>query len=141
MKVEIIKLRPHHLLCTQGYSGAGYSGEFVSNMDKVVKLLRSDRNAKVEIVFSTDSICAYCPSKVSDGICRSDSKVLKYDKGVISALGLDERIYSYQKLISKLDAYLTSGNGDELLKAICGDCEWYHDSDCWKNIKTKKYII
>ena len=141
MKEEIIKLRPHHLLCTQGYAGFGYSDEFVSNMDKVTKLLRSDRNAKVEIVFSTDSLCAYCPSKVSDGICKSDSKVLKYDKGVINALGLNERIYSYQELISRLDAYLTSGNEDERLKEICGECEWYPYSDCRKNIKTGKYLL
>ncbi|MDD7224175.1 MAG: DUF1284 domain-containing protein, partial [Lachnospiraceae bacterium] len=32
----MITLRPHHLLCTQGYSGKGYSDDFVENMDKIV---------------------------------------------------------------------------------------------------------
>ena len=139
--METIKLRPHHLLCTQGYSGKGYSEAFVSNMDDVVERLRSNQDEKVEIVFTTDNLCENCPSKISNGVCKSDDKVLRFDKGVIDALGLDEGIYSYQDLITKLDEYLTSGVEDERLKKICGDCEWYPVSACWKNIKTKKYII
>ena len=138
---EIIKLRPHHLLCTQGYSGKGYSDDFVSNMDNVTKKLRSDPNALVEIVFSTDILCNDCPSKLSGGTCISEDKVLRFDKGVINVLELDEGVYSYQELISRLDEYLSSGIEDEHLKAICGDCEWYPVSSCWKNIKKKRYIL
>jgi hypothetical protein len=104
--METIKLRPHHLLCTQGYSGKGYSDAFVSNMDDVVERLRSNQDEKVEIVFTTDNLCENCPSKISNGVCESDDKVLRFDKGVIDALGLDEGIYSYQDLITKLDEYL-----------------------------------
>ena len=138
---EIIRLRPHHLLCTQGYNGKGYSDAFVSNMDRVTEKLRRDRNAHIEIVFSTDSLCSSCPSKVSDGICKSDNKVLNFDNGVVNILKLEEGIYSYQELISRLDDYLSSGVGDERLKAICGDCEWYSVSPCWRNINNKKYVI
>ena len=35
-----IVLRPHHLLCTQGYSGHGYSEAFVEHMNDVVHQLR-----------------------------------------------------------------------------------------------------
>ena len=138
---EIIRLRPHHLLCTQGYSGKGYSDDFVLNMNRITEKLRSDRNARVEIVFTTDSLCDDCPSKVSDGICKSDNKVLGFDKGVIKVLDLEESAYSYQELISKLDEYLSSGIEDERLQAICGDCEWYADSACWTHIKNKKYVV
>ena len=31
-----IVLRPHHLLCTQGYSGKGYDNDFVAHMTDVV---------------------------------------------------------------------------------------------------------
>ena len=65
-------------------------------------------------------------------------KVLRFDRGVINALDLNERIFSYQELIKRLDEYLLSGKEDERLKAICGDCEWYHASDCWEKIKAKK---
>ena len=141
MSRDVIKLRPHHLLCTQGYSGNGYSDNFVSNMNEVVERLRTNKNEMVEITFSTDNLCAFCPSKLSDGVCDSDSKVLHFDKGVIDALNLKEGTYSYQDLISKLDSYLTSGNEDELLKKICGNCNWYPVSACWQNIKTRKYIL
>ncbi len=139
MMDEIIKLRPHHLLCTQGYSGKGYSDDFVSNMDRVTEKLRSDRGVKIEITFSTDSLCSNCPLKVSDGVCKSDNKVLRFDASIINILDLKEGVYSYQDLISRLDKYLSSGVCDERLKAICGDCEWYSVSACWKNIRDKKY--
>ena len=35
-----IVLRPHHLLCTQGYSGKGYDNDFVAHMTDVVHQLR-----------------------------------------------------------------------------------------------------
>ena len=137
---EIIRLRPHHLLCTQGYSGKGYSDAFVANMDRVTEKLRSDRNVQVEIVFSTDSLCAACPSKVCEGICQSDNKVLGFDEGVIHALALEEGVYSYQELIARLDEYLTGGEDDERLKEICGNCEWYANSACWGNVKDRKWL-
>ncbi|WP_022761836.1 DUF1284 domain-containing protein [Butyrivibrio sp. AD3002] len=137
----IIKLRPHHLLCTQGYSGKGYSEGFVSNMDIVTKRLRNNSDEKVEIIFTTDCLCSDCPSKVSEGVCKTDEKVQRFDKRVIDALGLKEGVYSYQELITKLDEHLGSGKEDELLKAICGDCEWYPVSACWRNIRDKKYVL
>lgn len=141
MRKDMIRLRPHHLLCTQGYSGNGYSDNFVSNMNEVVERLRTNKDEQIEIVFTTDNLCKSCPSKLSDGICESDSKVLHFDQGVIDALNLTEGTYSYQELISKLDTYLTSGKEDERLKEICGNCNWYPVSACWKNIKTRKYIL
>ena len=80
--METIKLRPHHLLCTQGYSGKGYSDAFVSNMDALVERLRNNQDEKVEIVFTTDNLCENCPSKISNGVCESDDKVLRFDYSV-----------------------------------------------------------
>ena len=37
----MIHLRPHHLLCTQGYSGKGYDENFVAHMNKVLPELRN----------------------------------------------------------------------------------------------------
>ena len=58
-------MRPHHLLCTQGYSGKGYSQEFVRNMDHWVKRLRNREGFRVRITFSTDSLCSCCPREHS----------------------------------------------------------------------------
>ena len=123
--MDEIRLRPHHLLCTQTYSGKGYSDKFVANMDSVTERLRNESDIKVEIVFSTDNVCDSCPFKVREGVCQSDAKVLGYDEGVIKALGLKEGIYSYQELISRLNDYLLSHIENGGLNSICADCEWY----------------
>lgn len=52
----MIKLRPHHLLCTQGYSGKGYSKEFVENITEIVELIKKE-NAQVQLIFLEDDIC------------------------------------------------------------------------------------
>ena len=137
---EKIFLRPHHLLCTQGYSGKGYSDDFVTGMDHVTKRLRDNADAEVEITFSTDSICAACPSRKGEGICRDDEKVLFYDSCVREILDLKEECYSYQELIERLDSYLMEGDGDERLRAICGNCRWYPVSACSENILSKLYV-
>ena len=46
----MIKLRPHHLLCTQGYSGKGYSREFVENMTEIVKSIKNEK-VQVQLIF------------------------------------------------------------------------------------------
>jgi hypothetical protein len=137
---DVIRLRPHHLLCSQGYSGKGYSDDFVIGMDRVVQKLREDPDFMVDIRFSTDSICVACPSKYGEGLCKDDDKVLRYDACVREILGLEEGLYSYQDLIDRLDNYLMKGDGDERLRSICGDCNWYPVSACSKNILSKRFV-
>ena len=78
---KIIRLRPHHLLCTQGYSGKGYDENFVLNMTLITDRMRTDPDLKVQIVFSTDDICRFCPRKRGEGICPECASVLyRYEK-------------------------------------------------------------
>ena len=49
----MIHLRPHHLLCTQGYSGKGYDESFVAHMNEVVHELRNVPGTKIMLTFST----------------------------------------------------------------------------------------
>ncbi len=134
---KIISLRPHHLLCTQGYSGNGYNEDFVQNMTNITNSMRTDRNLKVNIVFSTDDICTYCSRKLGEGLCKDDNKVLVFDKGVIDFLGLSEKVYNYQDLIHIIHEKMTS----EKMKDICGNCEWHQMSACEKNILSGKYLL
>ena len=135
-----VRLRPHHLLCTQGYSGKGYSDDFVTGMDVITEQLRENADALVEITFSTDSICGACPSKYGEGLCRDDHKVLRYDACVREILDLKEEIYSYHELINRLDTFLIAGEGEDRLYRICGDCNWYPVSACRENILSKRYV-
>lgn len=134
---KIIKLRPHHLLCTQGYSGMGYDEKFTLNMTLITNRMRTEPNLKVQIVFSTDDICKFCPRKRGEGICADDEKVLVFDKGTADLLNLEEKIYDYQELISMIHEKMTH----EKMKEICGTCEWYQMSTCEKNILSGKYLL
>ena len=123
-------MRPHHLLCTQGYSGKGYSGEFVRNMDEWVDKLRTREGFRVRITFSTDDLCTCCPHKQGEGICDDDAKVLEYDRKIIAYFRLEEKEYVYRDLIREIDARMTR----EMLDDICGNCSWYPVSACRRNI-------
>ena len=58
----MIVLRPHHLLCTQGYSGHGYDDAFVEHMNDVVHQLREVPGTRIHLTFSTDTLCSCCPN-------------------------------------------------------------------------------
>ena len=45
-----IVLRPHHLLCTQGYSGKGYDNDFVAHMTDVVHQLRDVPGTTIHLI-------------------------------------------------------------------------------------------
>ncbi len=120
----LIKLRPHHLLCTQGYSGKGYNDNFVDNMSKIVGSLRS--GAMVEIIYSTDDICVDCPSKLSENLCVTDEKVNEYDRKVREYFGITKGVYPYIDLVNQINTKITPVMFDD----ICSGCEWYPISAC-----------
>ena len=130
---SVMVMRPHHLLCTQGYSGKGYSPEFVRNMDSWVEKLRNREGFRVRITFSTDSLCSRCPHKQGEGLCDDDAKVLVYDRKITEYFHLEEKEYVYQELIRRINAQMTP----EMLEDICGNCSWYPVSACRKNILGK----
>lgn len=113
-----MKLRPHHLLCIQGYEGKGYSPEFIVNMDEVVAKLRAEEGIEIEIVFGTDQICERCPNRIQKNICKTQEKVQQLDAEVIQLLHLKQKKYIYQELINDLNTHITQG----ILEKICGRC-------------------
>ena len=79
----MIYLRPHHLLCTQGYSGKGYSEGFVSHMNEVVDELRNRPGTKITLTFSTDTLCSCCPHKEGEDLCDTQEKVKRFDQKAV----------------------------------------------------------
>lgn len=128
-----MRLRPHHLLCTQGYSGKGYSEGFVAHMDQVVEKLRGNEPVEIELVFDTDVLCTACPHKLGENLCDTNEKVKGFDHKLVSYFNLKEGKYIYQDLIKKIDAEMT----EEMMSDICQGCEWYPISSCRKNIIKK----
>ncbi|MDR2569387.1 MAG: DUF1284 domain-containing protein [Oscillospiraceae bacterium] len=129
-KPHIIKLRPHHLLCTQGYSGKGYSSDFVENMTAITTRLRTDCCAPVEIVFTTDDICCKCPRMLGVDLCERNEKVKSFDEKVVAYFEIKEKKYIYQDIIREIGSKMTH----EMMDDICNECEWYPISACKKNI-------
>lgn len=120
----MIKLRPHHILCIQNYKGKGYSNEFTYNMEKVIEKLRLED--KVEIIFKEDSICCKCPNKNGKGECITTDKVKEIDKKVIKYFNIEEKVYVYSKLNTKVNI------DEKMKKDICGSCEWYIKKVCFR---------
>ena len=92
----MIVLRPHHLLCTQGYSGHGYDDAFVEHMNDVVHQLREIPGTRVHLTFSTDTLCSCCPNKLGEDLCDTQEKVKRYDRKTVEYFGLEEKDYVYQ---------------------------------------------
>ena len=125
-----MRLRPHHLLCTQGYSGKGYSDEFVENMTAITDLLRREEDVLVELIFSTDDICAKCPLMLKTDLCEDNEKVIRLDKKMIDYFDLEEKSYIYRDIICEINAKMTVSMMDD----ICSECSWYPVSACKKRI-------
>ena len=125
-----MRLRPHHLLCTQGYSGKGYSPEFVENMNNITSYLRTDPAATVRIVFGTDDICKHCPRKLGEDVCTRNDLVKRIDQKIIDYFGIEENEYIYREITAKISAAMTPAMMDD----ICGECEWYPISACKRKV-------
>ncbi len=123
----MIRLRPHHLLCTQGYSGKGYSTEFVQNMSAIVHSLRNVPGTRIRLVFGSDSLCAHCPHHTAWTTCaKHRKKVSRFDRKTVEYFDLHEGEYVYQDLIRAIDAQMTPA----MLEDICRGCAWYPVSAC-----------
>lgn len=153
-----IPLRPHHLLCTQGYSGHGYSPEYVTHMNQVVSRLRTDPDVLVHITFGNDTLCSVCPHQrrekspestgpndraISDKpdseilSCDTEDKVRGFDQRTADLIRLTEGVYRYQDLIHRIDSSMT----DEKMDKVCGTCSWAKMSQCKANILSGKYLL
>ena len=89
-----IVLRPHHLLCTQGYSGKGYDNDFVAHMTDVVHQLRDVPGTTIHLTFSTDTLCSCCPNKLWTDLCDTQEKLKRYDAKTVEYFGLEEKDYA-----------------------------------------------
>ena len=131
-----MRLRPHHLLCTQGYSGNGYSKEFVTHMNEVVAKLRDSQPIEIELVLNTDEICTACPHKLGEDLCATNEKVKGYDKKIMNYFNLEEnKTYVYQEVVKEINEQMTI----EKMQDICMGCRWYEMSACRKNILGDDY--
>ncbi len=126
-----MKLRPHHLLCTQFYKGNGYNEEFVEHMDYITDILRNKENFCVDVIYSTDDICSKCPHMLDINLCRTNDKVNTLDNKVIKYFNIEENKYNYKEVTRFIRENITK----EILLDTCSDCSWFEYCDCKKCVK------
>ena len=127
----MIKLRPHHLLCLQGYEGKGYDDCFTKNMDKIYNDLNKDYSILFQLKAHNDSICKYCPNKINDFSCITDEKIMAMDNKVVSFFNLEpNKVYNFHDTIRFIKDEITY----EIFESICSSCEWYNLGICKEKI-------
>ncbi len=129
----MLRLRPHHLLCLQKFTGRGYDAAFTKHMNEVVRRLRAAPDTKVLLTEGADELCLLCPMR-RDGVCLSQEKVRAMDEGVLRLLGLScGEACDWQRLRAMTAARIFETGYNE---TICSRCQW-------KQLcrKTKKGIL
>ncbi|MFI8576207.1 DUF1284 domain-containing protein [Rossellomorea aquimaris] len=128
-------LRGHHLLCTHGFQGMGYSTEFVKVMADIVGEIRNDElDFPIQVVQSFDDACQACPHKgksVCEKSADSNDHVLTLDSKVLHHLGLKHGdIYMKSALISITAQKVKP----EDLDYLCEGCSWLEYGVCKEGI-------
>ncbi|AUM74056.1 DUF1284 domain-containing protein [Paracoccus jeotgali] len=115
-----VLLRPHHVLCSIGWAGRGYSPAFSRNMDRVVMgRLRRDPATPVQFVAGADSICAPCPHRRGQG-CASAERIAGLDQAHGAALGIAP---GAAMTWAQAEARARRLDPDDLDR-ICAACQW-----------------
>ena len=117
-----MKLRSHHLLCVQKYTGSGYDDAFAANMESLIRQLATCPDTAVTLVEGRDDICAACPH-MSGSRCASEEKVNRLDRGVLEACGFSAgETRSWSALARTAREQVLEKNTFE---KVCGCCEWF----------------
>lgn len=119
-KATTVKLRGHHLICLNFFSGEGYSLEFVENLKEVTKKVE---DTEVEICQGPDDVCKKCPYLKEESCYYdedADEEIKAMDDKALSLLNLlpGSRIRWYQ--ISKRLPEIFG----QWYESFCKDCDW-----------------
>ena len=117
-----MKLRPHHLLCVQKYTGKGYDDAFMAGMDALIRRLAARPDTAVTLVEGRDDLCASCPHMAGNR-CDSGEKVNRLDRGVLETCGFSAgETRSWSALARTVREQVLEK--DTFVK-VCGCCEWF----------------
>lgn len=59
IKKSPIKLRGHHLICLNFFTGEGYDLEFIKNLKEI--LIRAESGEEIVVCEGVDDVCKMCP--------------------------------------------------------------------------------
>ncbi|MCD4813118.1 DUF1284 domain-containing protein [bacterium] len=117
-------LRPHHILCSLGFNGYGYSPEFIAEIARITKIIKSGRVKTVIIRPGFDNVCQSCPHHEYE--CSPETlgprgrHAAELDRRTLRALKLKPGHPYPLPEINERIANLSEKNFQE----ICLGCEW-----------------
>jgi len=120
-----MRIRAHHLLCTQGFQGYGYDENFTNHLKNIIEKFKTQPDTTIQLVSEWDAICVKCPNLMEEK-CQmdetSDLRIKKMDKNVLKAIDVPQNaIIKYSAAIEKIND--TFKNRSQL-ENICGNCRW-----------------
>lgn len=121
---DLIRLRPHHLLCMLTYVGKGYTPGFVVNYDRIITRLNA--GAEIEVVDGPDDVCgpvACLPGSHChlDGIRLRDALAAE---AVAAWLGRDTSYGARLSLAPRDITRLREGFATGDIRKACTGCDW-----------------
>lgn len=136
-----ITLRPHHIMCTIGFKGKGYSAAFVENYKQIKEALEKEPLATIQIhTDSSDHICSACPNQISlpakakkhvfQTRCSKEAFISLLDKRHAHALSLSEGETSWKACLEKAKKVTP-----EQLKKLCRGCMWLNFGICEQSLR------
>lgn len=135
----MITLRPHHILCLQGFQNKGYSDRFTQELLTLHKQLQNNKNQHILIKKTQDSICTHCPHSQNNQ-CHKDSesnqRMMKRDQSTLKQLSVTEGLYTWSHLIKISQKQISSQNDTY---EICFECDWQKDCLFYQNLKPCDY--
>ena len=123
MSKKTLRYRPHHILCSIGFQGKGYSDAFTANMRAIVdgRLRQANGDAvEIDIVPTTDDICAPCPKRRGT-LCENHDKITALDARHAHALDIAPGTrLSWGAAKARVVSHVPPGS----LSTICAGCQW-----------------
>lgn len=111
------KLRPHHLICLQFYTGLGYDKKFIKNLDRVITFWE---NFPVLVVEGPDDVCCVCPNLEDKGCKLGEEKIRAKDRMAKEFLGIKEETLVEKSWVRER----IKGLIKDWLERSCKDCVW-----------------
>ena len=122
---SVIRLRPHHLFCIQGFKGRGYDRAFTENFSALVHRVEQAPETMIQVVDGPDDVCAKCPHLTGErcgSSADSDRKVREHDQAVLRALGVTAfDVTSIGDVRQRLKEHAQLRR--EVLR-LCSTCRW-----------------
>ena len=125
-----ILLRPHHLICMQGFVGKGYSEDFTKHFGELIDRIKNGE-AIIQVTHQLDHVCSHCPERCH-GVCGHDEMVLALDRGYEEVLGLKgNEIFTWEALLELIQSHVKIDD----FHRICATCSWKQFGYCEKGLK------